>query len=350
MTETTSPEPWQTAAVAEMNQERQPTLRVSSSGRCERSLVYTAAQAPESDPPDENSRNVMALGHMAEVLIINALHERGWETKHTVLHPGGQLEVKIKIPGAGRTITGHPDGICRHPELTRNRWVTLECKSMSYTKGIEVEERGIAQIYPHYIAQIALYARQLYEQELVVNPERGVFACMTRDGRILPPERVSWPKEEYDRTMAKLGGVVRNAREGVIPDRPYPSNSAECKYCNYHTLCWGKPPTGEELRHAPYARAVIDDDEEVMEAARIWRELKPEVDRARDTLIQASRNAGNIDVESEGVIGGYFTPRGEPALDYDLLRRKVPADILRECATKDQPAPEHRFWIRLKRG
>jgi hypothetical protein len=31
----------------------------------------------------------MALGHMAEILIIRDLEERGWETDHTVLSENG---------------------------------------------------------------------------------------------------------------------------------------------------------------------------------------------------------------------------------------------------------------------
>lgn len=220
---------------------------------------------------------------------------------------------------------------------------------MSYLKGQEVDELGIAQVYPHYLAQIALYSRRLYEQQLVVNPERGVFAMMTRDGRMIAPERVAWSPDVYEQTMDKLRQSVRNGRGGDIPARPYSSDSAECKFCNYHTLCWGQPPTRDELRQSAHARNVIDNDEEVMEAARVWKELKPEVDRARDTLLQACQSAGNTDIESEDVVAGYFTPRGEPVYDHNLLRQKVPADILRECAIKDQPTLERRFWVRHKR-
>ena len=342
-------QPWQIAAAAEINQDNPPSIRASASGQCIRRLTYAAQGAPESNPPDEAALNIMALGNMAEILIIQALHSRGWETGHTVLNPAGQLELTIPIPGTDRTITGHPDGICRHPEFTRNLWVTLECKSMSYTRGQQVEELGIAETYPHYITQIALYAQRLHEMKLVANPHRGVFAMMTREGRVLSPERIQWDQELHDRTMDKLATVTKAARTGQLPDRPYPSTSKECKYCSYHATCWGQPPTREDIRSSPTTRIVIQDDETVVEAARTYGALKTELDKARDTLKEACRNAGNADIESEGYIAGYFIPKGETVYDHQLLRKKITADLLRQCAIANAESPEPAFWIRPKK-
>ena len=342
-------QPWQIAAAAEISQDKTPALRASASGQCERRLTYAAQGAPESNPPDEAALNIMALGNMAEILIIQALHSRGWETEHTVLSPAGQLELIIPIPETDQVITGHPDGICRHPELTRNLWVTLECKSMSYSRGQQVEELGIKATYPHYISQIALYAQRLHEMELVSYPRHGVFAMMTREGQILPAERITWDQDQYDQTIDKLAVVVKAARTGRLPERPYPSTSRECKYCSYHATCWGQPPTRDDIRNSPTTRIVIEDDEAVVEAARTYGTLKAEVDKARDTLREACRNAGNADIEAEGYIAGYFLPKGDTVYDHRLLREKVPADLLRQCAITNAESPEPAFWIRPKK-
>ena len=87
----------------------------------------------------------MAMGHMAEVLILKDMERNGWETKYTVLSEEGQLELELEIPGTNETIKGHPDGVCRHEGFTNNYWVTLECKSMSVDKATEVQKDRIAK-------------------------------------------------------------------------------------------------------------------------------------------------------------------------------------------------------------
>ena len=167
----------------------------------------------------------MALGDMAEILILKEMEHNGWETKNTVLSSEGQLELELEIPGAGATIKGHPDGTCRHPSFTNDQWVTLECKSMGTDQALDVEESGVAAVYPTYVAQISLYSRKLHEMGLVAHPERGIFAMMDRDGRMLPPERISWEREDVDKTLEKLAEIVRSARAQELPDRPYAQSS-----------------------------------------------------------------------------------------------------------------------------
>ncbi len=105
-----------------------------------------------SDPPVGQELNRILLGHPAEILIIMALEEAGWETRHTVLLEDGQLEVSTTLPESGKVVSGHPDGICRHPIFTRGMWVTLEYKSMSVERADEVLQDGVALTYPRSTA------------------------------------------------------------------------------------------------------------------------------------------------------------------------------------------------------
>ena len=50
----------------------------------------------------------MALGHMAEILIIREMGRNGWETRYTVLAEEGQLELELEMPGAGEMTRGAP--------------------------------------------------------------------------------------------------------------------------------------------------------------------------------------------------------------------------------------------------
>ena len=112
---------WQQLALEDIERDQPPHLRISSAGRCPRALGYAAQGIPESNPPGPQARSRMALGHMAEVLIIRELEQNGWETRHTVLSGDGQLELELEVPDTGgETIKGHPDGICRHEKFTNN--------------------------------------------------------------------------------------------------------------------------------------------------------------------------------------------------------------------------------------
>ena len=341
---------WQIAAAKDLDQQDAPHLRMSSGSKCPRSLAYAMIGTEETDLPDEEAENRMALGHMAEILIIRAMNRRGWETKHTVLTPGSQLDLSIPVPGTEREITGHPDGLCRHPQLTKDKWVTLECKSMSPFRGQETEREGIAETYPGYIIQIALYARKLYEMNLTSFPTRGVFAMMDREGKILPPERVTWDSSVYDDTMSKLERAVgQTDTEGVLPERPYAPQSTSCKFCNYHTVCWGEPKSREEAQVWPPKRKVLQ-DLKIVEAAQTWAKLKPEVDAARDVLQIACNEESKTDIEASGIVAGYFYPRDNgPFYDGRKLQELVPADILRKCLSSEQPEPKPGFWVRPAR-
>ena len=340
--------PWQHLVSQYLDEESNPSIRMSGAYRCPRALGMAALGFPESNPPDDHARNRMALGHMAEVLIVRNLHSAGWETRDTVLSDSGQITLNLEVTspdGAVLSILyGHPDGMCRHPSFTKNRWVPLECKSMSAERGWETQERGIAATYPGYIIQIALYARRMNQLGLTDHPTHGVFAMMDREGRPIPPERVIWEPQVVDDTLAKLSRVITRADQEDLIDRPYPQDSTECRFCNYHDTCWGQPLREQRRQHQP---PVPTNDPQAVDAALQWAQMKPRQDQVKQTLQQACEDTGRADITAGGVVAGYFQPRDPPDIDEKLLARLVPADILRQCLR--QRPPQDRFWIRFPR-
>ena len=351
MTES-SPE-WQVLASEYLDRPQPPHLRMSAAGKCPRALAYAHMECQESNPPDDHSFNRMAMGHMAEILIVRNLHQNGWQTDHTVLSTTGQLELEFQIPGTDVVLIGHPDGICMHPEFTKGEWVPLECKSMSVERGVETRKHGVAETYPEYITQISLYGRELHKMGLVAHPDAGVFAMMDRDGRPLPPERVAWDEALVADTLEKLQQVVEQVERGELPERPYGPSSLKCRYCNYNLLCRGpEPEVMEKVHHADNGyeiKQVLDtDDPEIIGAAESWLELKPELDRVKDILQGASDAADKVDVAAGMVIAGYFQPRVPPKYSANKLDKLVPADILRKCLLPEEEARSG-FWIRKAR-
>ena len=75
---------WQVLASEFLDRPQPPHLRMSAAGKCPRALAYAYKECQESNPPDDHSFNRMAMGHMAEILIVRNLHQNGWQTDHTV--------------------------------------------------------------------------------------------------------------------------------------------------------------------------------------------------------------------------------------------------------------------------
>ena len=338
---------WEVIVSEELDEEHVPNLRVSGSGHCIRRQAYVFIGTEETDPPDEKAKSRMALGKMAEVLIVRDLKSKGWETAHTVLDPGGQLEIIVQIPDTDFNMTGHPDGICRHPDFTSDKWVTLECKSMSPSRAQETQQEGIAKTYPHYMSQIAMYGKILHEMGLVSHPERGVFAIMDREGEHLSPERIKWEPEIYDSAIARMQQIVNEVTPDNMPERPYAPDSIDCRFCSYQTACWGPPAQGQKGKNGPPPKVKIEGDPRVVHAARTWADMQPELDSAKETLQRTCNDHDKVDVESEGVTAGYFIPRENPIYDTGMLQKLIPADILAKCLSRYQPEPKKRFWVRF---
>ena len=344
--QTTLTPSWQHLAAIELDHPQTPRLRMSSAGKCPRRLAYAYLQTPESDPPNQHSLNRMAMGHMAEVLIVRSLHEAGWETDHTVLSDSGQLELSLTVPGTDVTLTGHPDGICRHPQFTNNLWFPLECKSMSIDRAVETEQHGVAAVYPDYLVQIALYSERLYEMGLTHHPLRGIFAMMDRDGRPLAPQRIPWEDSIVPNTLEKVSAVVTGADAGELPERPYPASSTECTFCPYYSLC-RTPQYDDPQPPEDKPTGIFTEDPALLDAARKWAALKPQIDQHRDTLQEACNMADQVDIIGAGVVAGYFHPRPTQVYDPDKLRELVPDDVLKRCRINQ--SDKKGFWVRTQR-
>ena len=214
-------------------------LRLSQTGQCQRRLHYIHSRETPSDPTNLTRRHKLAMGHALEVLAILAFKSYGWETRHTCVDDGGQITLEMQIPGLDDPVQGHPDGICRHENFTENAWIPLECKSTSEFRAAMFEELGIAKVEPSYIMQIAMYGRLMFERGIVDHADRGVFAFISREGRLLPPERIKWNPNLSDRGVLRLAHAFHTTDEGQPPDRPYDDpNEEPCSYCPFRKICW----------------------------------------------------------------------------------------------------------------
>ena len=347
MTESNTREKWQQALAADIEnrEDGQPHLRLSQSGHCIRKLHYIAAGEPPSDPSDPTRNNRFILGHALEVLALLALRDHGWETRLTCLDEDGQLTIETKIEGRETPVPGHPDGICRHPILTNNQWVILECKSMSEHRASQVEEIGLGKVEPSYIMQAAMYAGVLFDMEIVEHYDRGVFAIITREGRFLPPEMVRWPENLSERGHRRMSQAVFSAQENQPPERPYDEHSPNppCNMCFYQSLCWADR-TDAALQPIISGQATpLDHDPDAAEAARTWREAKQAMDAAKAVLQRKLNDNGDIPISAEGVKAEYFRRSGDENYDMREIGRYLTGDILRK--NRNAKGQERILWI-----
>ena len=317
------------------------TMRMSAAGHCPRSIAYRSLGFAESDPPDQAGQNRMALGNAAELLIIKHMQKLGYETALTKESGAAQLEVTLDSP----PMTGHPDGICRHPVHTQNQWVGLECKSMYDDQMTRVETEGLATIYPEYVAQTALYANALYDRKLVAYRHRAIFGIMSRDGNVIEPQLVSWDSRRLAEVKASLGETWSHIERGHLPAAPYQPDDPKCAECRFFTTCHN--PKRLSIRKTRKEAPLNIIEPTTVELASQYQEAKDRVDAARARLREICEQNQKRDIIAGRLRAGFFQPSPARQYDPDTLRKYLTSAQLHEAEITRQPAPA--FWIRPHR-
>lgn len=312
-------------------------IRMSGAGHCPRKQALRSFGYEDSDPPDRRSKNVMALGDAAEDILIRNMMEDGWDVRHTRAVEGGE---QLEIGNVEPPMTGHPDGICRHPTHTENRWMTLECKSMGTEKLEQVESRGLIEIYPEYVAQACFYTRILFNLEMVAEPRAAIFATMDREGRNPAPEWVEWNGEYERRLRQQLTDTWRMITNGELPDAPYQPDDDPCKICNFFSRCHNLPPEKKWNRDS-----VSMEEPELLEAANRWLRSNAERKDARSVIAKAVpyvEGAPSVIMGDAKV--SWFIPNAPVEFDMDRLRSILTEDDIRWARRKGKT--EAALWIR----
>ena len=319
-------------------------LRLSQTGQCQRRLHYINSRETPSDPTNLTRRHKLAMGHALEVLAILAFKSYGWETRHTCVDDGGQITLEMQIPGLDDPVQGHPDGICRHENFTENAWIPLECNSTSEFRAAMFEELGIAKVEPSYIMQIAMYGRLMFERGIVDHADRGVFAFISREGRLLPPERIKWNPNLSDRGVLRLAHALHTNNEDQPPDRPYDDpNEEPCSYCPFRKICWSDLLLDELQPILRGAAIPLDHDQETFEAAAQWLQAKQALDQAKVVLESKLIANANAPISAAGVNAEYFRPSDARGYDMHEIGRYLTGEILRRH--QNAYADKRVFWV-----
>ena len=313
-------------------------IRMSSAGRCRRQTGYELLGDAESDPTPVEGKNVMDLGDGAEAILVQRLTEEGWEVDLTRWAGGDQMEVRLDDPPR----VGHPDGRCRHPALTHNLWVLLECKGMNAFQYRAFLRDGISKSHPQYVDQVGHYATALHRMGLVAVPDVAVVAALDRDSGRWSYQRVRWDADVFTRRTAELAELWEAVSHGDLPERDHDGATWHCspRFCRWSSLCW------EGTRPFPATEEVGDgllEIEDPAERRRLtafadtWREGKEMEVRGKEMQTEVKdlfRNTLSLQGAKKLAIDGLaatLVSSSRKSWDEKQLRRILTEEQLRDA-------------------
>lgn len=246
------------------------SLRLSSSGGCERALAYTYHHAVENGYPiDAASKIAFTIGDVTEAFIVSAILEAFENESHTErpkLRCVGEdqesvfLKVHLNKDSSNiAQIPGHPDGSMLVPlgKTGEQQWAEaiLEVKSMSDYAFKKFRKGGLERSDSYYHQVQAYMAAKGYWYTYVIAYGKATTAKEAKvddDGNWWPafPIVGQWIKQDIEvvgSIIQKFARVIQSDSPEDI-ERPYGPDkkgrlSFPCDYCRYWKTCF---PNGEE--------------------------------------------------------------------------------------------------------
>jgi CRISPR/Cas system-associated exonuclease Cas4 (RecB family) len=198
----------------------------SEAQQCRRKAAYRLINASEEEEFSTHNMISWAIG--------NALHDTVQDALQS-LYPDFEREVRWELV----SVTGRADGIYTHPEKGRT---LVEIKTMA----------------PRYFK--AAVQSNVPQSEHMLQADMSALALGTEYVQIIYLQKVKDPKDVHEpvyfwhyradltaakREVEEMQRVVRELREGVLPDREYNSEIITdpekvvwpCKFCNFRKRC-----------------------------------------------------------------------------------------------------------------
>jgi hypothetical protein len=203
-------------------EERAPSLRLSSIGRCLRQQAYQMLGEPQNGKEtDSRSRMVFFQGDLVEMSVVALAMAAGCDIRDT-----GQAQLKVELDG----IVGHPDGTLQ----IGDEKLLLEVKSMSSFSFAELQ-RG--QLEDGYRYQINAYLEAL-------GLKRCVLVALNKDAGVLHEMIV----ERDPKIIEAIKERIDTLKKCSAKDLPYRSFGPDaknflpwqCRYCAWFKTCWPK--------------------------------------------------------------------------------------------------------------
>ena len=250
-------------------------MRMSAIGICQRRLGYEAAETPESDEIPSRNRALMEMGKLLEPVVKQMMRQDGWVITD---------EEAVELAHGRFVLTGHPDGIARHPELSGGKMAVLEVKTRSGDAARYAWDMGVERSHPEAVWQAALYSYALFGKA-----EDVVIATMDRDSAEYRAERIPTQRVEqaYLTAMKRVNDMGRMIRTETLAPPEYPAGHWKCESCPFRSICGNHiAPDAENGDGALTA-------DELVQQVSVWAEANASAARSSSPASKAKKAAAD---------------------------------------------------------
>lgn len=337
----------QIADLLRQGEERAYRPRVSSGGRCVRSLTYKALGFQEE--PDSESGRVSVLladGNMHEDSTVE------WLAKSSYPVTDRQLGVNIGIVRGvsdepfpcescmemipGNVLHGHIDGLIRKGNV-----------HLFEHKGLN--ERGFEKLAHEpnkdYVQQCSCYIHGLRQQGIDIKSAilliknkansayRQVFIEYEDDQAKITNEwngRVFFVDNPVADTLQVFETVERHRAAGTLPERPFDYDDWNCRYCGFRNQCWSG--LVESIKAREEIDRISDNDFLAVDVSRYFElkqlssQMEVEIKDLRSSIMR-EMTARNIKSGKAGGLKFSVSARNAESLD----KERIPEEVKRKA-------------------
>ena len=317
---------------AQINQDGELVVRVSSALGCRRALWYAATGYQPTNPPSDDSLTAMEAGNALEPVVLRAMERAGWKVDPADPHDPETVSMRL---GPSLVVTGHPDGTVRMPPVSSTGQALdgdqadSEIQMFLFGDGppaprhsdemvVEVKTRGpeafrrwrtlgAERSHPASVAQAAFYTYGTFGGW----PRDAVIATMdtgnrTWDYEIVPAKRLEKALQDAIEWLRVLGAhhVQNGPDPDALPDRDFSASSWQCRSCAFLAVCL---PGAAEADDETEIEGETVSDKEARDAVAAYAEVQEAIKEpekvkrsALDTLKAWMRRKGDSKATLEG--------------------------------------------------
>jgi hypothetical protein len=222
------------ARIAERGTDAKQNPHVSDAGKCQRAVVFSLLNVPESDPITEDSLMNFLVGNAVEEAWAQILTAAG-DTEHV-------REERVEIPTGNTKVTGRKDF-----DGVRLLWrgSVVELKS-SNSRAMSFMLKSGQQGRAEHRKQINLY---LHSKGGGTGYLVYVVKDATKGEPIIHAFRVDYDEAMALSDLGALAAAYDMAKSGSLPAIPegYDRTKFPCTYCNHRGNCWSAAKLPELL-------------------------------------------------------------------------------------------------------
>jgi len=235
---------------------QRPYLGASVIGKsCSRSLWYGFRWAKA---PTFSGRlyRLFQSGHLQEPRVVADLTAIGCSV--WAVDPSTGQQWSFVEPSCGGHVKGNCDGILQGLPQAPKAPHVLEVKTSSEKMFNEMKAKGVEASKPEHFAQMQIYMRWTQDMFGADGCHRALYVVVNKNDDSIYTERVEFDKDKAQALIDKAHAIVTAAEppQGISTD----SSWYECKFCDYHALCFGTEVAAATCRSCAHATPEMDGD------------------------------------------------------------------------------------------